>query len=380
MTGKFETLPLDDRVLDGIRDLGYKEMTEIQEKAIPIALEGKDLIAASQTGTGKTAAFLIPMLDRLVRLPEGDTRALILTPTRELALQIDERLSGLAYHAGVTSGCVVGGLSFGYQERIIREKTEILIATPGRLIDHMRFDHVDFGCIEVLVLDEADRMFDMGFYPSVQEILKALPTDRQTLLFSATIGKEVKDLAAKYLRDPVEIQIGRQVPVSTVKQRFFDVSADAKDSLVVHLLQDESMESVLIFARTKRGVIQLHRKLERAGIPCDSLHGDRPQEERTEALERFRRGEIAVLVATDIASRGLDITDVSHVINFDIPHDTDDYIHRVGRTARAKKTGDAITFVTREDHQMLGRIERAIKQKIQLERAGGFRRRPRSRR
>lgn len=363
----FEHLSIDDRVLNGIRDMRYREMTPIQEKAIPFALEGHDLIAAAQTGTGKTAAFLIPIIDRLIRLEEGTTRALILTPTRELALQIDEQMAGLAYHAGVTSGCIVGGLSFGYQERIIRKKTEVLIATPGRLIDHMKYDHMDFSGIEILVLDEADRMFDMGFLPDIQKILGALPKKRQTLLFSATFSPEIKKLASQFLHEPKEIQIGRQVPVDSIRQRFYSVAQTAKEPLLLKILKDEKMTSVLVFARTKREVQRLDQKLYRAGISCDSLHGDRPQEERVEALDRFRRGEIAVLVATDIASRGLDISDVSHVVNFDIPTDPDDYIHRVGRTARAKKTGEAITFVTDMDTLALQKIEKAIQRKVELE-------------
>jgi len=365
----FEDLPLDSRLLDGIRDMGYREMTPIQEQVIPLALEGHDLFGASQTGTGKTAAFLIPLIDRLLRLPEGVTRALIVTPTRELAIQIDEQLTGLAYYTGVSSACVVGGLSFGYQERVIREKVEVLIVTPGRMLDHLRFDHVDFGSVEVLVLDEADRMLDMGFLPDVQTILSKLPTERQTLLFSATLSPEVKKLARQFMRHPKEIQIGRQMPVASVRQRFFEVSPTGKESLLLRLLRAERMESVLVFARTKNEVRRLDRKLHNAGVACDALHGDRPQEERVEALERFRRGEIGVLVATDIASRGLDINDVSHVVNFDIPRDPDDYLHRIGRTARAKKEGDAITFVTQYDLELLQKIEKAIHQRVELERA-----------
>ncbi|MFH1261843.1 MAG: DEAD/DEAH box helicase [Pseudomonadota bacterium] len=368
MAVSFESLSLDPRVFDGICDMGYREMTAIQEEALPIALAGHDLIAGSQTGTGKTAVFLIPILDRLVRLEKNVTRALILTPTRELALQIEEQLAGLAYHAGVTSACAIGGLSFGYQERVIRAGTEILIATPGRLIDHMRYDHLDFKSIEVVVLDEADRMLDMGFLPDVRKILEALPTERQTLLFSATIGPEVQRLSAQFMKHPKKIQIGRQVPVDTVRQRFFSVETPDKETTLIHLLRQEEMDSVLIFARTKLEVKRLDRKLQRVGISCDSLHGDRPQEERGEALDRFRRSEIRALVATDVASRGLDISDVSHVINYDIPVDPDDYIHRVGRTARAEKEGEAITFVTSHDHLALERIEKAIQRKVTLER------------
>jgi len=364
----FKDLSLDPLVLDGIRDMGYREMTAIQEKAIPIVLDGQDLIGSAQTGTGKTAAFLVPMIDKFVRLKGEVTRALILTPTRELALQIDEQLVGLAYHAGVTSACIVGGMSFGEQERFIRENSEVLIATPGRMIDHLRFDHVDFSCVEYLVLDEADRMLDMGFLPDVLKIVGELPKKRQTLMFSATIDANVKRLAKEFLQHPKIIQIGRQVPVASIRQRFIEVSPAAKESLLLKLLRREEMDSVLIFVKTKRGVRKIDRRLQRERISSDALHGDRLQEDRVEALDRFRRGEVNVLVATDVASRGLDITDVSHVINFDMPNNADAYIHRVGRTARAKKEGDSITFVTRWDRNVLREIEKAIQRKVQLER------------
>ncbi len=368
MGQSFDMLDVDPLILDGIEDLRFQEMTPIQEKAIPLALAGHDIIAAAQTGTGKTAAFLIPLIERLLAKKGDATRALILTPTRELALQIDEQMGGLAYHAGISSGCVVGGLSFADQERAIRGKTEVLIVTPGRMIDHMRYDHVDLSSVEYLVLDEADRMLDMGFLPDVQKILAELPPKRQTLLFSATISADVKKMASKYLWQPKVIQIGLQVPVDTVRQRFFSVSAAQKEELLLKLLRGREIDSVLIFLKTKLGVRQLDRRLRRAGISCDALHSDRLQEERVAALESFRRGEITVLVATDIASRGLDINDVSHVINFDIPQEADAYIHRVGRTARARKKGEAITFVTRQDGRFLSEIEHVIRKKIQLER------------
>ena len=369
MTQSFSDLPLDPLVLEGVQDMQFKEMTPIQAQAIPAALKGRDVIGAAQTGTGKTAAFLIPLINRIVRTETAATRGLILTPTRELALQIDQQMTGLAYHAQVSSACIVGGLSFAEQERSIRAKADVLIVTPGRMIDHMRYDHVDFSDIEYLVLDEADRMLDMGFLPSVKQIIKELPKKRQTLLFSATFSPEIKKLTKEFQNKPVEIKIGRQIPVDAIRQRFFKVAGSAKEKLLLNLFETdaEAMKSTLIFVRTKSGVRKLDNKLYKMGVACDALHSDRDQEDRIKVLEDFRAGRIDVLVATDIASRGLDITGVSHVINFDIPANPDDYIHRVGRTARANSEGESITFVSRGDELALQRIEKALKGKIEFE-------------
>lgn len=339
MSQRFDSLTLDQRLLDGIADMRYEEMTPVQEQAIPVALTGRDVIVAAQTGTGKTAAFLIPLISRFLAAPAPGIRGLILTPTRELAMQIDEHFTGLGYHAGLHSGCIVGGVAFGPQEEAIRSGVDVLVATPGRLLDHMRFDHVDLSHISYVVLDEADRMFDMGFLPDLMRILAKLPKDRQTLLFSATMNAEVKRLAAGHLRDPKEIRIGLQVPVDAVAQHFIAVHNSDKRAVLIDILRDRAIESALIFVSTKRGAQKLDEALYDAGFESDSIHGDREQAERNLALERFRRGDVDFLVATDVASRGLDIPDISHVINFDFPRDPDDYLHRVGRTARAKKRG-----------------------------------------
>ena len=325
------------------------------------------MMGAAQTGTGKTAAFLLPLLNKLVCYDAGETRALILVPTRELALQIDEQVMGLGYHAEITSACVVGGMPMGPQEKALKHKVDILIATPGRLMDHMRFPYCDLSNIEYIVLDEADRMLDIGFLPDVRRILLRVPKERQSLLFSATISPDVQKLAKEFLTNPKHVKIGRQQPASAIAQSFYDVSPNEKTNLLIRLLDDEDMHSVIVFGKTKSGVRSLDRKLRREGFASECIHGGRTQTERVEALGKFRRGDVDILVATDIASRGLDITDVSHVVNYDIPEDPDDYIHRVGRTARAKKTGDAITFVTRHDGMTLKKIEKALKKKIKPE-------------
>lgn len=371
MAKLFTELSVCNELLDGILDLGFKEMTPIQEAAIPIILAGNDLIGAAQTGTGKTAAFLIPIIDRLARLERGTIRALVLTPTRELAMQIDEQMTGLAYHTGLSSTSIIGGTNFGPQERALRKKVDMVIATPGRLLDHLRHSYVDLNAVQILVLDEADRMLDMGFLPDVQNIIDKLPQQRQTVLFSATISPKVKALAGRFMRHPKEVQIGRLVPVEAIRQRFIAVSQEGKQPLLLRLLKEEGMDSVLVFARTRQEVRRLTRNLQQRGISCDSLHSGRTQEDRNKALERFHRREVPILVATDIASRGLDISDVSHVINYDIPQDPDDYIHRIGRTARAKKEGDAITFVAPADAKILQEISKALHAPVKLENAVG---------
>lgn len=375
-TASFDALELDPRVRDGVLDMRYQTMTPVQAEVIPLAIAGNDIIAASQTGTGKTAAFLIPLLEHLAGKEGPRTHALVLTPTRELAIQIDENFVGLGYHSGRGAVCVVGGMPFPSQEEALKAKTDVVIATPGRLLAHMRFGSLDLSSISYVVLDEADRMFDMGFLPDLRRILGQLPKERQTLLFSATIGPEVLRLSKEYLRDPISVQIGRQVPVDAVAQRFFAVSKRNRFNLLLDILHDRAVKAALIFVATKRGVQQLDSSLYKAGFECDAIHGDRTQQERVKALEKFRRGAIDFLVATDVASRGLDIANVSHVINYDIPRDPDDYIHRVGRTARAKKKGEAITFVTPDDDEMVRRIEDALGHKIefQQERPGRHRR------
>jgi ATP-dependent RNA helicase RhlE len=357
---RFDELALDPRVVDGIHDMGFETMTPIQRQAIPVLLTGRDVIGAAQTGTGKTAAFLIPILQRLIDKPRGVSRALVLSPTRELALQIDEQMTGLSYHTGMTSAFIVGGMPFGSQERGIRAGSDVLIGTPGRIIDHMKYDHMDLSTVEVVVLDESDRMLDLGFMPDVRRILQKLSPERQTLLFSATMGPEIRAIAQEFLKDPEEIKVGHSGPVAAIRQRVVEVTTRDKDQAILSLFRTESIDSAIIFVRTKIGVRRLARHLEQRGVRCESLHGDRTQDQRNDALDKFRRKEIRVLVATDVAARGLDVTNISHVINFDIPNSPDDYIHRVGRTARAEAKGEAITFVTPDDMETLGRIEAVV--------------------
>jgi len=357
---RFDELPLDPLIIDGIHDMGFETMTPIQRESIPALLAGKDMIGVAQTGTGKTAAFLIPILQRLISQSRGVNRALVLSPTRELALQIDEQMEGLSYHTGVTSVFIVGGMPFGSQERGIRAGSDVQIGTPGRILDHMKYDHMDLSTVEIVVLDEADRMLDLGFMPDVRRILKAVSPTRQMLMFSATMGKQVRAIAAEFLKDPEEVAVGHQRPVEAIRQRIVEVPEHQKERALLALCRGEEIDSALIFLRTKQGVGRLARSLNNRGLRCESIHGDRDQAQRNAALEAFRRKEVRFLVATDVAARGLDISRISHVINYDIPHGPQDYIHRVGRTARAEETGDAVTLVTPADREALERIEAVV--------------------
>ena len=341
--------------------MGYTRPTPIQAEAIPVILAGRDLIGCASTGTGKTAAFLLPILQRLhTGTPHGNIRALVLTPTRELALQIDEQVLALGYHVGLTAVSVLGGVDMRPQERALRAGAEIVVATPGRLLDHMRFDYVNLAGVEVVVLDEADRMLDMGFLPDVRRILRALPPERQTLMFSATMGPEIRTLADAILRDPVKVMVGAQKPASGIVHSVYPVAQHRKVHLLTTLLQRETMPSVLVFVKRKRDADQLARAVTRSGVRATSIHSDRSQEERIAALEAFRRGECPVLVATDVAARGIDVEGISHVINFDVPFSSDDYVHRGGRTARAGAVGQVRTFVSPADEERLRIIEKAL--------------------
>jgi ATP-dependent RNA helicase RhlE len=357
---RFDELALDTRVIDGIHDMGFETMTPIQRETIPALLTGKDMIGLAQTGTGKTAAFLIPIMQRLISKSRGVNRALVLSPTRELALQIDEQMDGLSYHTGMTSVFIVGGMPFGSQEQGIRAGSDVLIGTPGRILDHMKYDHMDLSTVEIVVLDESDRMLDLGFMPDVRKILQAVSPTRQTMMFSATMGKEIRSLAQEFLKDPEEVAVGHQRPVEAVRQRIIEVPEEQKEQAILALCRGEEIDSAIIFLRTKLGVSRLARSLNNRGIRCESIHGNRDQTERNAALQAFRRKEVRFLVATDVAARGLDISRISHVINYDIPHSPHDYIHRVGRTARAAETGDAITLVTPRDREVLERIEAVV--------------------
>jgi ATP-dependent RNA helicase RhlE len=346
---------------EAVRDMGYTRPTPIQAEAIPVILAGRDLIGCASTGTGKTAAFLLPILQRLHGgTARGKMRALILSPTRELAMQIDEQALALGYHVGLTAVTVVGGVEMRMQERALRAGAEIVVATPGRLLDHMRFGYVDYSALEVLVLDEADRMLDMGFLPDIRRILDALPRARQTLMFSATIAPEIRTLADDILRDPVVIMVGAQKPASGIVHSVYPVAQARKARLLTTLLQREAMSSVLVFVKRKSDADQLARVVTRSGVRATSIHSDRRQEDRIAALEAFRRGEYPVLVGTDVAARGLDVEGISHIVNFDVPFSSDDYIHRAGRTARAGAAGEVITFVSPVEEERLCDIEKAI--------------------
>ena len=341
--------------------MGYTRPTPIQAEAIPVILAGRDLIGCASTGTGKTAAFLLPILQRLHGgTARGKLRALILEPTRELALQIDEQALALGYHVGLTAVAVMGGVEMRTQERALRAGAEIVVATPGRLLDHMRFGYVDYSALEVLVLDEADRMLDMGFLPDIRRILDALPVERQTLMFSATIPPEIRKLADDILRDPVVVMVGAQKPASGIVHSVYPVAHERKGRLLTTLLRRAAMSSVLVFVKRKSDADQLARTITRSGVRATSIHSDRRQEDRIAALEAFRRGEYPVLVGTDVAARGLDVEGISHIVNFDVPFSSDDYIHRAGRTARAGAAGEVITFVSPAEEERLCAIEKVV--------------------
>ncbi len=372
MTITMNDLNLIPALADAVGDLGFTEPTPIQQKAIPLILEGRDLIGCASTGTGKTAAFLLPLLQRLGSSRTGGSRALILSPTRELAMQIDEQALALGYYLGLSAVLVVGGVKMDPQERGLKAGSDMIVATPGRLLDHMRFDSVDLRNIEVLVLDEADRMLDMGFLPDIKRILAALPAQRQTLLFSATMSPRIRELASEILRDPAEVTVDRQKPASGIEQSVYLVDQDRKAALLTRLLRREGMQSVLVFVRRKADADRLARGVRRAGVEATSIHADRSQEERFAALEDFRTGRCPVLVATDVAARGLDIDGISHVINFDVPFSPEDYIHRSGRTARAGAVGDVFTFVSPEERRSLAEIEAVLQHQIPRRTEPGF--------
>lgn len=373
----FTTIGLSDRLVQGILATGYTAPTEIQSQAIPAAIAGQDIIGCAQTGTGKTAAFVLPLLHRLTEVnpaPKGKAvRALILTPTRELAVQIERSIQNYGRFLKMRSLAVYGGTGMQGQLNILRRGVEIVVATPGRLMDHMQRNTIDLGQVEILVLDEADRMFDMGFINDVRRIIRAMPNDRQTLLFSATMSPEVKALVENVQKSPVMIQIGRvNNPIDTITQYAYKVEQDMKQDFLLHLLKTTSMYSVLVFSRTKHGADRIRRRLERENITSVALHSGRTQGQRQQALDGFKRGKFQVMVATDIAARGIDVTGISHVINYDVPVVAEDYVHRIGRTGRAAATGDAITFVSREEEKSLTRIERFINRKLQLARHDTF--------
>jgi ATP-dependent RNA helicase RhlE len=357
----FTALKLHPDLLTGIRELGFTRPTPIQADAIPPALAGRDVLACAMTGSGKTAAFLLPILHRLIAKPRRTTRALVLTPTRELAAQILEDLNALAIHTPLSGAAVYGGVSMGPQEHAFRTGVDVIIATPGRLLDHFRHPYARLTGIEHLVLDEADRMLDMGFLPDIRRVLRHIPSKRQTLFFSATMPPPIAELAREMLKDAVTISVERQPkPAVGITQAVYPVAQDLKASLLVELLRRNLVREALVFTRTKHRANRVAEHLVGAGIRAERIHGNRSQSQRTQALEGFKAGRYRVLVATDIAARGIDVEALSHVVNFDVPAVPDDYIHRVGRTGRAEATGDAFTFVSREEDGDLRAIERAI--------------------
>jgi ATP-dependent RNA helicase RhlE len=360
VTASMNEFDLIPPLAEAVADMGYTRPTPIQAQGIPVVLAGRDLIGCAATGTGKTAAFLLPILQRLQGRRDVGCRALILSPTRELALQIDEQVLALGYHVGLSAVAVVGGVDMRPQERALRDGCEIVVATPGRLLDHMRFRYVDLSAVEVVVIDEADRMLDMGFLPDVHRILAALPATRQTLLFSATLSPSIRELARTILRDPVTVTVDRQEPAGGIAHSTYRVARERKSSLLASLLRASEMGSVLVFVKRKVDADRLARVVARSGVNATSLHSNRSQAERTAALDAFRSGACPVLVATDVAGRGLDVSGISHVINFDVPRCSDDYIHRAGRTARAGATGQVITFIAPDEEALLGDIQAAL--------------------
>ena len=360
----FEALGLAPEVLQAVTEAGYTTPTPIQRQAIPIAMKGRDLIGLAQTGTGKTAAFTLPIVHRLLGGPRR-TRALVLTPTRELCVQVEESFRKYGRHAAVDCIPVYGGVGLEPQQDALRDGVDVVIATPGRLLDHLERQNVVFDDLEVLVLDEADRMLDMGFAPQLNRIVAQIPRYRQTLLFSATMPPAVEALARTYLRKPLVVQVGRRSEAATtITHAVYPVPRDRKSALLVELLKQADMDSVLIFSRTKHGADRIVRHLEKAAISATAMHADKTQAQRSQALEGFKSGEIRVLVATDIAQRGLDISGISHVINYDVPQQPEDYVHRIGRTGRAASTGDAFTFMSPDEIAMVRTIERVIGQPI----------------
>jgi ATP-dependent RNA helicase RhlE len=376
----FADLGLMPELLRAVTDAGYTEPTPIQAQAIPIVLAGKDVMGGAQTGTGKTAGFTLPLLQRLARHANSSlsparhpVRALILTPTRELAMQVHESVATYGKHLQLRSVVIYGGVDMKTQVEALRLGREIVVATPGRLLDHVEQKTVNFGAVEVLVLDEADRMLDMGFIPDIRRILALLPKERQSLLFSATFSEEIKKLADSMLRNPQLIEVARRnAAAETVTHRMHPVSQELKRQLLAHIIRSQDLRQALVFVATKFGASRLAHYLVKSGIEADAIHGDKSQQQRTEALEAFKSGKVRVLVATDVAARGLDIEDLPHVINFELPHTPEDYIHRIGRTGRAGKEGSAISLVCAEERGRLADIEKLLKRAIERVEVSGF--------
>ncbi len=368
----FSLFKLHPQIAAGVQALGYQTPTPIQAQAIPPVLSGKDVMGLAQTGTGKTAAFVLPILERLLPGPRGKVRSLIIAPTRELAEQIHVSIRDLGRHTRLRSCTIYGGVSIRPQVEKLRAGVDIVVACPGRLLDHLNQRTVNLANLEVLVLDEADRMFDMGFLPDVRRIIKQLPSNRQTLMFSATMADSIRKLTDEALRDPVTIKVGHTAPANTVSHALYPVAQHLKTKLLMELLRQTDTESILIFTRTKHRARRVGQELQKAGYSAVSLQGDLSQNKRQDALDGFRRGSYRILVATDIAARGIDVSSISHVINYDMPDTTDAYTHRIGRTGRVAKTGDAFTFITPEDEPQVRSIERVLGRKIERRMLEGF--------
>ncbi|MEO5755149.1 MAG: DEAD/DEAH box helicase [Chthoniobacterales bacterium] len=376
----FRSLGLDDRILKAIREAGYTEPTPIQSAAMPEVLAGRDVIGIAQTGTGKTAAFVLPILTKLAGVAgaandgkRAGMKALIVAPTRELVVQIEENVRAYAKHLPLRMATVFGGVSERPQIQALRSGVELVVATPGRLIDLMEQRFTNFTGVQFLVLDEADRMLDMGFLPQIRQIVRALPTRRQTLMFSASLSREIEALTHEFQNSPKVIEIGRRAnPAETVTQLVYEVRSHLKPALLQHLLADPEFDTVLVFTRTKHGADRVARRLESSGIKAGTIHSNRSQNQRLRALKDFKSGAVRVLVATDVAARGIDVDGISHVVNYDFPMHSEDYVHRIGRTGRAHAVGDAISFVTPEDHGPLRLLERFIGRGIVRKRAEGF--------
>ena len=376
----FDSLGLMPELLRAVGEQGYEHPTPIQAQAIPIVLEGRDLMGRAQTGTGKTAGFTLPLLQRLS--PHANTsasparhpiRALILTPTRELAMQVEESVRTYGRHIPLRSTTIFGGVNINPQTKALRAGVEILVATPGRLLDHQGQGNLNFSQLEVLVLDEADRMLDMGFIRDIQKILALLPTKRQTLLFSATFTDEIKQLASKFLRDPATVQITPQnTAAELVRQIVHPVDRERKRALLSHLITSRKLEQVLVFTRTKHGANRLSEQLDKDGISSMAIHGNKSQPQRIKALEDFKKGAVRVLVATDIAARGLDIDMLPHVVNFELPQVPEDYIHRIGRTGRAGSEGEALSLVCVDEKQLLKDIEKLLRKELPKDVVAGY--------
>ena len=375
MTASFSNLSLAEPLSRAVADMGYESMTPIQAQAIPVVLTGKDVMGAAQTGTGKTAAFSLPLLQRLLKHENASTsparhpvRALVLLPTRELADQVAQQVKLYAKYTNLRSAVVFGGMDMKPQTLELKRGVEVLVATPGRLLDHIEAKNAVLNQVEYVVLDEADRMLDIGFLPDLQRILSYLPKQRTTLLFSATFSPEIRRLANSYLNDPVTIEVAPpNATASNVEQHFYSVNDDDKRRALRQIVRQRGLNQAFVFVNSKLGCARLARSLEREGMKTTALHGDKSQDERLKALEAFKKGEVDLLVATDVAARGLDIKDVPAVFNFDVPFNAEDYIHRIGRTGRAGASGLAVTFVSGSDGRLVADLEKLLKKKLELE-------------